>query len=58
MKLVMTIPDVAAFIDAAFPPETRRLLGEAEHLEPGRFRMRLDPIAAMLRPGTSSRARR
>lgn len=50
-RLCLTIEEVAAFIDAAFPPETRRALGQPERLEPGRFRMRLDPDPSMRRPG-------
>jgi uncharacterized protein (TIGR00369 family) len=51
LQLRLTIAEVAAFIDEAFPPETRALLGQVEHLEPGLFRMRLDPVPSMRRPG-------
>jgi len=47
----LSIAEVSAFFDAAFPPETRRLLGEVAALSPGFLRMRLDPDPAMLRPG-------
>ncbi|MFA7584821.1 MAG: PaaI family thioesterase [Novosphingobium sp.] len=50
-QLRLTIDEVAAFLDAAFPPETRPSLGEVDSLEPNRLRLRLDPLPAMRRPG-------
>ena len=47
----LSISDVAAFLDAAFPPEARASLGTVVDLAPGTLRMRLDPSPALLRPG-------
>lgn len=47
----LSIAEVTAFLDAAFPAEARRLMGEVAALSPGFLRMRLDPDPVMLRPG-------
>ncbi|WP_279483103.1 PaaI family thioesterase [Aureimonas sp. SK2] len=47
----LTLAEVTAFLDAAFPAEARGALGTVVEIAPGRLRMRLEPTAAMLRPG-------
>ena len=50
-SLRLTAEQVTAFLDAAFPAETRHLLGEVDSVAPGHLRMRLDPHPSMKRPG-------
>lgn len=50
-QLRLSAQEVAAFLDSAFPAETRPLLGEVASLTPGSLRMRLEPHPAMKRPG-------
>lgn len=47
----LSVDEVAAFLDAAFPPEARAHLGTVVAIGPGTLRMHLDPVPAMLRPG-------
>lgn len=47
----LTIEQVSAFLDGAFPPETRSSLGELVGLDRDFVRMRLEPTAGMVRPG-------
>ncbi|MDE8653319.1 PaaI family thioesterase [Novosphingobium sp. H3SJ31-1] len=47
----MNADEVTAFLDAAFPPATRSLLGEVQSLALNHLRMRLDPDPSMRRPG-------
>ncbi len=49
--LRLTVAELSAFLDAAFPTAARATLGEVESLARGRLRMRLDPLPAMARPG-------
>lgn len=49
--LKLTADQVSAFLDAAFPAETRPSLGQVVHLDAELLRMRLDPRPSMLRPG-------
>lgn len=49
--LRLTVAELSAFLDAAFPSSARATLGEVESLARGRLRMRLDPLPAMARPG-------
>src|SRR5579871_5866835 len=50
-QLRMTLAEVAQFLDAAFPPQARALLGELVSLDLDHVRMRLEPQASMDRPG-------
>lgn len=43
--------ELAAFLDAAFPPETRPSLGELVGVDAGHIRMTLKPTPGMARPG-------
>lgn len=51
LALRLTVAELSAFLDAAFPSSARATLGEVESLARGRLRMRLDPLPAMARPG-------
>lgn len=42
---------LAAFLDQAFPVETRHMLGTLVSVEPGHVRTMIDPDPSMLRPG-------
>lgn len=50
-SLRLSLPELAAFLDEAFPAEARPLLGTLLSVEPGHVRMMIDPLPAMLRPG-------
>ena len=49
--LRMTLAELAAFLDDAFPPATRPSLGALVAIEPGKAWLRLEPDENMLRPG-------
>lgn len=49
--LRMTLAELGAFLDDAFPPGARAALGQLVAIEPGKAWMRLEPNADMLRPG-------
>jgi len=51
LVLRLTAEQVSSFLDDAFPPATRPLLGKVESLSLNHLRMRLDPDASMRRPG-------
>ncbi|MFD1788090.1 PaaI family thioesterase [Sphingomonas floccifaciens] len=48
---IMDAAAVAAFLDTAFPKDTRPVYGRVSTVAPGYAEMRLDPTEAMLRPG-------
>lgn len=50
-RLRLSIDELAAFLDAAFPAEARPGLGELVGVAPGHARMRLQPVPSMQRPG-------
>jgi uncharacterized protein (TIGR00369 family) len=50
-QLRLSLDELAAFLDRAFPPEARPTLGELVSVVPGHVRMSLQPLPAMLRPG-------
>lgn len=50
-RLRLSIDELAAFLDGAFPSEARPGLGELVSIAPGHARMRLQPGPAMIRPG-------
>jgi uncharacterized protein (TIGR00369 family) len=45
------LDDLAAFLDQSFPAEARPFLGELVSIAPFHARMKLEPTAAMIRPG-------
>ena len=49
--LRLSLAELAAFLDTAFPAEARPGLGELVSIAPGRARMSLQPTPAMIRPG-------
>jgi len=50
-SLRMTLSELAAFLDRAFPAAARSGLGDLVAIEPGKAWLRLDPNTDMLRPG-------
>ena len=50
-SLRMTLTELAAFLDGAFPAAARPNLGDLVAIEPGKAWMRLQPTDDMLRPG-------
>lgn len=50
-KPCMSVAEVAAFLDEAFPAATRPDFGEVVSIGPMHARLRLAPTAAMIRPG-------
>jgi len=51
LSLRMTLSELAAFLDAAFPATVRPGLGDLVAIEPGKAWMRLEPNDDMLKPG-------
>ena len=49
--LRMTLAELAAFLDGAFPAAARPGLGDLVAIAPGKAWLRLEPTAEMLRPG-------
>ncbi|MGD9810930.1 MAG: PaaI family thioesterase [Sphingobium sp.] len=47
----MTVEDLSAFLDQAFPPALRAVLGTLVEIAPGRARLSLQPGDEMIRPG-------
>jgi len=50
-QLRLSLDELAAFLDDAFPAAARPNLGELVRLAPGHVRMALRPDASMIRPG-------
>lgn len=50
-RLRLSLDELTAFLDGAFPVEARPDLGELVSIAPGHARMRLQPGPSMLRPG-------
>lgn len=51
MTLQLSLEDLALFLDAAFPADARKALGDLVSVQPGHVRMSLDPLPSMARPG-------
>jgi uncharacterized protein (TIGR00369 family) len=50
-RILMSIEELAEFLDSAFPQEARASLGQVAELLPGHARLRLDLQPSMIRPG-------
>lgn len=50
-QLRLSLDELAAFLDTAFPAAARPQLGELVSIAPGHVRMALQPDASMVRPG-------
>jgi acyl-coenzyme A thioesterase PaaI-like protein len=50
-RLRLSLDELAAFLDEAFPAAARPNLGELVSVAPGRVRMTLQPVPSMIRPG-------